>query len=477
MTEKGVRYMDKQSQFEGGGTRRHARDRLILVLALTLIISVMNATMFNIVLPKMSEELGLSFAEVSFVFSAYILVYAIGSAIYGKLADRFQLKNLITFGLSFLVIGSAVGMAAPGFGFILLGRILQAAGAAVIPAAAMIIPVRFFPAEIRGRAFGTTAAGLALGNALGPVVSALIAGTVHWRWLFGVPALLLVTIPFYRKLLGAEEVGRGRFDALGGGLLAGAVTLLLLSVTFASWSAAGGCLLLFALFILRIQRAEQPFVQPRLFRNRTYRTGLAINVLIMGIGYSLPLLTPKLLADASGLEPGWIGLAMVPAAAISALLGRKAGKLADARGNRFLYTIASLLLVTGFALMSAFAGASPAFIAVFLIFGTVGQMFIQISMQGTISRSLPKDQTGVGMGLVAMLNFLTGAVVTSVYSRMIDLDAGMSWNPLNTDPGTAAYGNLYLALALLHIGLLAYYRFRFSKSPRNIGAAAGESRT
>lgn len=430
---------------------------------MTLIISVMNATIFNIVMPKMAEELGLSFAQVSWVFSAYLLIYAVGSAVYGKLADRYRLKNLITFGLVFLVVGSVIGMAAPSFGFILLGRILQAAGAAVIPATAMIIPVRFFPAESRGRAFGMTATGLALGNALGPVVSALIAGTVHWRWLFGVPVLLLFTIPLYRKYLRGEEAGQGRMDWLGGALLAGTVTMLLVTVTFGSWPAAGGGLLLFALFLLRIRRAAEPFVQPRLFRNSRYALGLAMNVLIMAIGYSLPLLTPKLLADVSDLDPGLIGLTMVPAAAISAFLGRKAGKLADTKGNAFLYSIASAMLVTCFVLMSAFAGALPVFIAFFLIIGTVGQMFLQISMSNTISATLPKDQTGVGMGLLAMLNFLTGAVVTSIYSKIVDLGAAVRWNPLNEDPQAFVYGNLYLALALMHIGLLGFYRFRFNR--------------
>jgi DHA2 family metal-tetracycline-proton antiporter-like MFS transporter len=89
---------------------------------------------------------------------------------------------------------------------------------------------------------------------------------------------------------------------------------------------------------------------------------------------------------------------------------------------------------------------------------------MQISMSGTISRALPKDQTGTGMGLVAMLNFLTGSVATSVYGKIADLGATVSWNPLNADPAAFVYGNLYLALALTHLGLLVFYRHRFGIS-------------
>lgn len=72
----------------------------------------------------------------------------------------------------------------------------------------MIIPVRYFPAESRGRALGITATGLAIGSAIGPVVSALIVSVFHWRWLFFIPVLILVTLPLYRKYLGNEQ-GQG----------------------------------------------------------------------------------------------------------------------------------------------------------------------------------------------------------------------------------------------------------------------------
>mgnify|MGYP002478737330 CR=1 FL=1 len=73
-------------------------EKLMLVVAFTLVLSSMSATMFNIVLPEMSREFAMSYAQVSWVSTAYLLIYAIGSAIYGKLADTFRLKNLLTSG-------------------------------------------------------------------------------------------------------------------------------------------------------------------------------------------------------------------------------------------------------------------------------------------------------------------------------------------------------------------------------------------
>lgn len=442
-------------------------ERLIRILAFTMILSSMSATMFNIVLPEISMEFQLSFAQVSWVSSIYMLIYAIGSVIYGKLADTYKLKNLLTFGLLLFFVGSIVGLAAQAYGMVLLGRILQAAGAAVIPATAMIIPVRYFPAENRGRALGITATGLAIGSAIGPVVSALIVSVFHWRWLFCIPLLILVTLPMYRKYLGNEQGHGGRIDWLGGGLLAGTVALLLLAVTQGGWSYGMGSFILFLLFLLRIRSAKEPFVQPRVFRNRSYSIGLILGVFIMSVGYALPFLTPQLLSDINGLASGWIGFVMVPGAIVTAFLGGTGGKLADTKGTRYLFYAASTLLLTCFVLLSTFAGVSPLLIAMLLIFGNVGQMFMQISLSKTISMSLPKEQTGVGMGLFSLLNFLSGAIATGVYGTAVDIGAGSPWNPLNVFQEAATYSNIYLVLVAIQAGILLLFMLQFGRAAQH----------
>lgn len=438
-------------------------EKLIRILAFTMILSSMSATMFNIVLPEISKQFQLSFAQVSWVSSIYMLIYAIGSVLYGKLADTYKLKNLLTFGLLLFLVGSIAGLSAQAYWMVLLGRILQAAGAAVIPATAMIIPVRYFPAESRGRALGITATGLAIGSAIGPVVSALIVSVFHWRWLFCIPLLILVTLPLYRKYLGNEQGQGGRIDWLGG-LLAGTVALLLLAVTQSRWIFGVGSFMLFLLFLLRIRSAKEPFVQPRLFSNKSYSVGLVLGIFIMSVGYALPFLTPQLLADINGLAPGWIGFVMVPGAVVAAILGGRGGKLADTKGTRYLFYTASTLLLLCFALLSTFAGVSPYLIALILVFGNVGQIFMQISLSKTISLSLPKEQTGVGMGLFSLLNFLSGAIATGVYGKAVDLGAGSSWNPLNLFQGASTYSNIYIVLVALQAGVLLLFMLQFGKA-------------
>jgi hypothetical protein len=81
--------------------QKNVGELLLGILVFTLIISVMNATMFNVVLPTISKQFQLSPSQVSWIITGYMIVYAIGSVTYGKLTDRYSLKNLLTFGLLF----------------------------------------------------------------------------------------------------------------------------------------------------------------------------------------------------------------------------------------------------------------------------------------------------------------------------------------------------------------------------------------
>ncbi|QYR24375.1 MFS transporter [Paenibacillus sp. sptzw28] len=432
------------------------------LMMLTVMMSSMSALMFNVVLPQISEEFHLTLAQVSWLSSAYTLIYAFGTVTYGKLADRFQLKSLLTFGLTLFAAGSLIGLVSQTFLFALLGRCLQSAGAAAIPAIALIIPVRYFSPEKRGSAISMSAVGLALGSALAPVISALIVSFANWRWLFLPSLLMLLLLPLYRKYLEHEvkEAAR-KFDWLGGILLAASITLLLLGVTNLTWWYLVFGLAALILFILRIHATEEAFIQPQLFRNKQYTIGLTLAFLIAGIGISLYLLTPILLSEVYHLGSNWIGFAMVPAAAASAILGRKGGKLADLKGNSYLISVASGSLITCFALLSIFTGISPLWISFILIFGNVGQSFFQIAMSNSISRSLPKDQIGVGMGLFSMISFISQGIAAGVYGSAAAHGSSVNWNPLHVDPNSYLFSNIYLVLAAMHVGILLFYRLQF----------------
>ncbi|QJD88414.1 MFS transporter [Cohnella herbarum] len=450
-------------------------DKLLRVLVFALIFSVMNGTMFNVALPTIGSEFDLVPSQVSWVMTSYMVVYAIGSVVFGKLADRYRLKDLLTFGLILFAIGSVVGMLASEYWMIVAGRILQAAGAAVMPATAMIIPIRYFAPEKRGRALGTSAVGLALGGALGPIVAGLISNFGSWRLLFLFSLFSLVTLPFFRKYLGDDKGEAGHIDYWGGALLAGTVSLFLLAITQSNWPLFFVGAILFALFIVRIRTAANPFIHPGIFANKGFSIGLLITFITTSMNFGVTFMTPQFLADLNDLSPGSIGFVLFPAAIASAMLGRRGGKLADERGSGFVLTTASFLMLLCFALLSSFVGVTPYVIAIILIAGNIGQTFMQVAMSNTISRTLAKEQIGVGMGLFSMMNFISGAISMSLIGKLLDnKQIALHLNPFVTNEGAFVYSNIFIVMCLMIVAVLWLYRtqFRADKLKPALGSRA-----
>lgn len=446
-------------------TVEHANDkneRLMYILVVTLIISVMNATMFNIALPTISEEFILLPSQVSWITTSYLIVYAVGSVIYGKLADKYALIKLLTFGILVLTAGSIIGLISVNYKMIIIARLIQAAGAGVIPALGMIIPVRFFSAERRGRALGIIAVGLALGTALGPIVAGAITSFFNWRILFIIPLLLLLTLPMYRRYLDKEEQTSQQIDIIGGIFLAFTVASFLLALTQEKLLlfVVGICLL--GLFIYRIHKIPSPFVSPMLFRNKSYSLGLIILFAVTTISSGFPFITPQLLASVNQMTPAWIGVVMLPSAVLTALLGAKGGGLADQKGNSFLFKIAVIFLLIGLLTLSSVVGLSSVYISIFLVFGVIGQSFLQIAMMNSISQTLTKEQSGIGMGFVSMLIFIANASTTAIIGKVLDTNTpNVALNPLVQHSSSVVYSNLFLVLAilLLFVAPIHYYVF------------------
>ncbi|MEF2245546.1 MFS transporter [Paenibacillus sp. IITD108] len=440
---------------------KHA-DRLLKVLVFALIFSVMNGTMFNVALPMIGKEFELLPSQVSWVMTSYMVLYAIGSVIFGKLADRYSLKDLLTIGLIIFAFGSVVGMFAVDYWMVVAGRILQAAGASVMPATAMIIPVRYFAPEKRGRALGTTAMGLALGSALGPIVAGMISNFGSWRILFLFSMISLATLPFFRKYLNDSGGQKSSFDLIGGILLGGAIAMLLLTITQGSLLLLAGALILFVLFFIRIKSSKNPFIEPALFANRSYSIGLAIAFFATSMNFGLSFMTPQFLSAVNGLTPGSIGFVLFPAALCASMLGRRGGRIADERGNGFLVMLAGSSMLLCFLLLSSFVGASPYVIAIILISGNIGLTFMQIAMSNTISRTLSKTQIGVGMGLFSMMNFISGAISMSVIGKFLDQNSTVTpLNPIVSNSAASIYSNILLVMSLVVALLLLVYNLQF----------------
>ncbi|QGH32903.1 MFS transporter [Gracilibacillus salitolerans] len=439
------------------------KQALLRVLVVVLIFSVMNAFLFNVALPFIQKEFSLSSADISWVVSAYMMIYAVGTVIYGKLADIYSLNRLLQIGLIILALGSLIGLFAVNYQMVIVSRMLQAAGAAVIPTVAMIAPARFFPKEERGKAIGTLAIGMALGTALGPIISGVVAEVGNWRLLFALSFIPLLTLPFLTKYLPVkiDKNASKAIDYIGATLLTVTIAFLVLTITNFNITFAIIFLVLFVLFIIRINTYHTPFVLPSLFQNKSFSFTLVITFLTASLLFALTFVTPLLLDKMHHLSPVFIGIVLFPSAVIAALLGKKGGALADKYGNSFVFYLSIFFLGLCYFLLSLFVSTNPIWIAIILILGNIGATFIRVALTNTISLTLPKESVGVGMGFFTMFNFIAGAVATSLIGTLLEANFITSFKvyPFIQSIVELRFSHVFLILAIIACVITTVYIF------------------
>lgn len=318
------------SQEEPGNTQSGEQsgtsNRLLLaVMALAVFVSVLNNTMINVAIPRISQDLSISGGQTGWIVTGYSLVFATGIPIYGRISDFFSLRRIFSLALVVFAIGSLICALAPSFAVLIIGRALQAAGSAAIPALAFGSVAKIFPSGSRGTAFGILSSSVGVGAAAGPILGGLGVSIGGWPVLF-YGTFALIVILFLAALYelphtdsAAPESGAVRsLDLPGGLLLAATAGLALFGITEIQQAGLGsplswGPMLLAVLaaiaFSTHIRRASEPFASPELFRNRTFIAASSVALLAQFayIGGGL-FLTPLLLAGQGELSALSVGL-------------------------------------------------------------------------------------------------------------------------------------------------------------------------
>ncbi|MBD2843670.1 MFS transporter [Paenibacillus sp. IB182496] len=444
------------------GLSKPEKRKIIALLCTVLLFSVMNSTMFMIAVPEIAAYFVLTPSQVSWVVTGYIILYGIGALIYGKLADLYPFRSLLTVGLLLFAAGSAVGFFADHFMMVVAARMIQATGAAAVPAMAFIAPARYFPDE-KGKVLGIASSTMAFASGVGPVIGGFVSGAYGWPYLFLISSLVVFTIPFFRMWLPREAPKPGRVDFFGALLLAVSIGAFILMITTFLWWLLPVSLVFAWLFYLRTRRAAHPFVSLDLFRNASFRSAILTGFLGMLTLFSIMFVMPLYLAEFKSLSTTMVGLVMFPGAMSSALIGRSAGAMTDRRGSLPVVYIAFGLMCAGFLLTSTFIGAHVAAISAVLILCMVSFPFFQASTASLVSTTLPADQIGVGMGIYNLCNFMAGAFGGAIIGRILDFGLrGAPFNPFSfAEGGESVYSNLFLGITALTVlnAIIFYFRF------------------
>ena len=444
------------------GGEAPASERLFLaVVAAAVFVSVMAGTMVNVVVPAIGEDFGASEAQVGWVVTSHLLVFAVGVPLYGRVADLYSLRRLFTAGLLVFAAGSLVCALAPNLPLLVFGRVVQAVGDAAIPALAGVAVAKVLPPGRRGAALGLIVSSVGVGAAVGPVVGGFVEQFFGWQYLFyGVLVMALLLIPGSLRFLPDTAEGGRPFDLAGGVLLGLASGLFLFGVTQgqgegfgspSSWGSFLGAALAAVLFAWRISSAPDPFVSPKLFRNGVYTAAVVVGFFTMLANIAATVLVPLLVIEVNGLSPAGAGLVLTPGAVAVAVLSPRAGRLSDRVGARVL--VLAGLAVMGLSLfaVSAFgAGATPVLASLGMLGVGAGFAISNPATTNAAAGALPDEEVGVGLGIYQGLFFLGGATGPALVGAFLaarrDVGSG-AINPLYA-LDVAHFSDAFLALSV-----------------------------
>jgi len=440
------------------------------VLISTVFVSVLNSSMVNVVVPVIGTDYGASEAQVGWVITGYLLTYAVGIPLYGRLADVFSLRQAFAIGLLLFAVGSLMCALAPSLGLLVFGRVVQGAGGAAIPALSGVSVVKILPPGARGSAIGLIVSSVGIGAAVGPIVGGVVDQFFGWHYLFyGTLALTALLLPAVMYVIPADKPPGGRsFDLPGGILLGLAAGFFLFGITqgqvagfgsITSWGSFLVAAISAAGFGARIKSASDPFVSPALFANSPYVAAVIVGFFCMLANVSTLVFVPLLVADANGFSAGQAGLVLTPGAVALAILSPISGKLSDRIGAKIPILAGLVTMLVSVLFISSFgAGGSALLVALGMTGVGAGFALANSPNVNAAAAALGQDEIGAGLGIFNGLFFLGGGTGPAVVGAFLAArrDAGANaLNPLYT-LDAAPYSDVFLLLAVaLGISLIA----------------------
>lgn len=395
------------------------------VTTIGALMAAIDSTIVILALPDMMVKLHADLVEMVWVIMAYILISTVFLLTFGRVADMLGRVRMYNLGFVVFTVGSALCGISQNATQLILFRLVQGAGAALMMVNSPAILTEAFPPDERGRALGINGITWALGGIAGPLLGGLILSKADWRWIFyiNVPIGIIGTLWGYRALHEISKPRQGeRFDTLGAITFSLGLIALLLSLNLGidyGWTSLP-ILALFAFFVLMLivffaweRRVANPVLDLSLFQNRVYNFSVLAAMLQSLAMFAVDFLIVFYLQGVRGYSPLTAALLLIPLPLVSAVVGPLSGLLADHIGARIPATLA--LLVQAAALVWFITWLSPSTsywqIAVGLaLMGLGGGLFWSPNTSAAMN-SAPRARLGIASATLATLR-QTGMVTS-----------------------------------------------------------------
>jgi EmrB/QacA subfamily drug resistance transporter len=397
------------------GDLSHRHRLLILAICCTsMIVVVMDISIVNVALPAIRADLHASMSGLQWTIDAYTLVLAGFLVLAGSTADRFGRRRVFQLGLTAFGLGSLLCGLAPGIGWLIAARTLQAAGGTMLNPVALAIVATAFPGPAeRARAIGVFGSMSGLALALGPILGGALVDGLGWHFIFWINVpIVAVAIAGTARFVPESRAARARrFDPAGQALMVlvlGGVVYATIESPSLGWTSPLilGLLAAAVLGVVGIlgyePRRTDPLLELRLFRSVPFSAAIVMALLALcGFGAFL-FMTTQYLQDVRGLPALTAGLCLLPVGALVLVLSPFTGRLVGTRGPRLPLVISGTALALGGAASLRLGPATPlpAVLATYALFG-VFLGTVNPPITNTAVSGMPRSMTGVATSLAS----------------------------------------------------------------------------
>jgi EmrB/QacA subfamily drug resistance transporter len=422
-----------------------------------LFLLMLGSTVVALALPAIREDVGASAEGLQWVMNGYLLTIAVLVVTAGRLGDMFGRKRVFLAGMVLFAVGSVVSGAAGDQVALIVGRVLQGAGAAPMLSLSLALVCNVFAAEEQPRALGIWAAVSAVALAIGPLAGGLLI-EIDWRVIFwmNLPVAALGIAITLAAAPESTDPGAGtRIDWAGlAALSAGLTAVVLALVQSQAWGAAAvaalaavGLLSLLAFWLVE-HRVREPIVEFALFRNGPYFGASAAAFALVGAYWAVMFFQPQYLQDVRGHSPVLSGLMILPVTVPMVFVSPFSGRLIGRFGARRLMSAGMLCGLAGL-LVLTFIDADSAYgllLAGYLLFG-IALGLVYAPMSTAAMAAMPGEKAGIASSVLAMDRVLAGAVALAATGAVFHamLGDGRSF-------AAAVAGSTWVAVVLCAVG-------------------------
>ncbi|WP_151733850.1 DHA2 family efflux MFS transporter permease subunit [Paenibacillus tengchongensis] len=433
------------------GTNKINKGILLTILILGCFLSTLNQTLLNVALSNLMDVFEVTAATVQWISTGFMLVNGILIPVTAYLMRRFTTRQLFISAMSFLLAGSVICAAAPSFMVLLLGRMIQAAGAGIVMPLMMSVVLAIFPAENRGSAMGLLGLAMIFAPAIGPTLSGFIVEYHSWRWLFIglIPLVAIVIALAFKFLVNVSETAKPKLDVWSVLLSTAGFGLILYGFSSAGskgWDDAvvilclGFGIVVTALFCIRQIKSADPLLNLSVFRNKIFTITSLINVLVTMMMYADMILLPIYLQTGRGFTAFDAGLLLLPGALVNAFMSPVTGKLYDRFGAKPLFLIGLLLIIPSmWAVTDLTESTTYTYLMIRTIVLRIGLSFITMPLNTAGLNALPRELGTHGTAVNNTVRQIAGAIGTAVVITIYTVQAkGHAAAVLQSNPSAPA---------------------------------------